>query len=80
MSKRNNQIALLLTHAPWWISAVFSAVIYMLLAYAVPAWLENGSAVSKGLSEGSMTLAPIFAFLFLFLMLISLIRTFLSGK
>ncbi|WP_407332123.1 hypothetical protein [Enterovibrio sp. 27052020O] len=79
MPKRNDHILVLLTSAPWWVSIIFSAVVYVVLAFLAPAWLENGSAIGEGLAQTSVTLAPILGVVFLVPALLSVIRDWLSG-
>ncbi|OEE75002.1 hypothetical protein A1OQ_07800 [Enterovibrio norvegicus FF-162] len=74
MPKRNDHILFLLTTAPWWVSIIFSAVVYVVLAFLAPAWLENGSAIGEGLAQTSVTLAPIFGVIFLIPAALSLLR------
>ncbi|RXJ70512.1 hypothetical protein CS022_23055 [Veronia nyctiphanis] len=79
MPKRNDHILVLLTSAPWWVSIISSALVYVILAYLAPTWLENGSAVGEGLAQTSEKLAPFFGGLFLVPAVLSLIRGWLSG-
>lgn len=80
MPKRNDNILVFLTSAPWWVSIIFSAVVYAVLAFLAPAWLENGSAIGEGLAQGSIMLAPFFGFAFLIPALLSLLRQLLTDK
>lgn len=79
MPKRKDHILVLLTGAPWWVSIIFSAVVYAVLAFLAPAWLENGSAIGEGLAQTSEKLAPFFGVVFLVPAVLSLIRDCLSG-
>ncbi|WP_028023569.1 hypothetical protein [Enterovibrio calviensis] len=80
MPKRNDHILVLLTSAPWWVSIIFSAVVYAVLAFLAPSWLENGTAVGEELARQSEGLAPIFGVIFLIPAVLSLIRDWLSGR
>ncbi|OEE59345.1 hypothetical protein A1OS_20930 [Enterovibrio norvegicus] len=79
MPKRNDHILVLLTSAPWWVSIIFSAVVYVALAFLAPAWLENGSAVGEGLAQTSKELAPFFGIVLIIPAVLSLIRDWLSN-
>lgn len=48
---------------PWWTSAIAACVIYLALAYAVPAVLAD-NPYTTGLSEALRSLAPLFAGIF----------------
>lgn len=76
MARRNRNEGLLhlLMESPWWVSVVFSGVVYFGLKYGLPSlWAESRtlSSIARGLEPN----AGLFAFIFLVPAPISLIRS-----
>ncbi len=64
MARKDESIFNLLMASPWWVSVIFSAVVYLLLGVVLPS-LTTDSPVLQGLQQGLTPLAPWVALFFL---------------
>ncbi len=79
MARKNESILNLLMKSPWWVSVVFSAIVYFLLAVVVPT-IAIQNVFLKGIAMAAPKLAPIFALVFLFPAPISFLNSYRKKK
>lgn len=66
MSKKSNSISDLLLQAPWWVSVVTAATVYIVMGVIIPA-IETDNQFTNMILNAVAVPAPIFSFFFLLL-------------
>lgn len=80
---RRNESSLIetLMMAPWWISAILAAVSYFGLMFLVPSILQDRAGIlNQGLAKAAPSLAPLFALIFVFTGIVSVIVGVIKKK
>lgn len=79
MPRKNDSFIDLLMDAPWWISVIFAALLYLVVGHLLPE-LESENRILNGLFKGGAIFAPYFSIFFLFIALFSFVNALLKAK